>query len=74
MGLSSLFVLPVLLAVLVYLLRGLKRPNLPLPPGPRKLPLIGNLLDVPSQDPWIAFSRMAKEASAYIFYDKVWAV
>ncbi|CAK5267283.1 unnamed protein product [Mycena citricolor] len=32
------------------------RPSLP--PGPPCLPLIGNLLDIPAKEPWLAFSAM----------------
>lgn len=64
---GSLLILAVFVAALVYFLRAQKHP--PFPPGPRKLPLIGNLLDVPLQDQWVTFSRMAKEASTYIMFE-----
>ncbi|PFH50869.1 hypothetical protein AMATHDRAFT_60362 [Amanita thiersii Skay4041] len=46
----------------VLLLRRLmnRRPVYPLPPGPRKLPLIGNLLDMPSEQEWLKFGEWAR--------------
>jgi len=33
------------------------RNGLPLPPGPKGYPLIGNLLDVPIDQPWLVYDK-----------------
>jgi len=49
----------VVLGFLVFTRR--KKSVLPLPPGPPKLPIIGNLLNLPSQSEWMDFQRWGKE-------------
>ncbi|EGO01616.1 hypothetical protein SERLA73DRAFT_166166 [Serpula lacrymans var. lacrymans S7.3] len=36
-------------------------PSLPLPPGPNRMPLLGNLLDMPSDKPWLTFADWGKK-------------
>lgn len=49
------------LAVFFIFRRTRHKSLLPLPPGPRKLPIIGNMLDWPSGSPWLTFSQWHNE-------------
>ncbi|KAE9397655.1 cytochrome P450 [Gymnopus androsaceus JB14] len=45
--------------------------KLPLPPGPKKLPLLGNILDMPSSFQWIKFSQWAEKFDSDILHLEV---
>ena len=59
-----------LLCICIVLLRSLtsrRSRSLPLPPGPKRLPILGNALDIPLSKQWLAFQRWAEEYGMYLF-------
>jgi hypothetical protein len=49
-----------LLYLLVFFRDYRRRGGLPYPPGPRSWPIIGNILSIPKDAPWIAYADMSK--------------
>ncbi|KDQ54080.1 hypothetical protein JAAARDRAFT_410464 [Jaapia argillacea MUCL 33604] len=47
----------------IFLLRQLfaRKQHTPLPPGPKGLPLVGNVLDMPKKQPWITFNKWGEQ-------------
>ena len=44
-----------------------QRGGLRYPPGPRPLPVIGNLLDIPKESSWLAYAKFAKRYGGIFF-------
>jgi hypothetical protein len=51
------FLVAAFLAVRVYQ----RRRRLPYPPGPRRLPLVGNLFDIPKEFSWLSYAELSKK-------------
>ncbi|KAK0469620.1 cytochrome P450 [Desarmillaria tabescens] len=67
----SLLIAFLVCVLLVYLLSrlSLKHARLPLPPGPKGLPFIGNLWDVPAEYPWLTYARWAATYGDIFYLD-----
>ncbi|KAH7903971.1 hypothetical protein BJ138DRAFT_1167317, partial [Hygrophoropsis aurantiaca] len=46
--------------------RFLAKPSAPVPPGPSGWPIIGNVLDMPTEDPWLSYSKWAKQHGEHL--------
>ncbi|KAH9889804.1 CyP450 monooxygenase [Cubamyces lactineus] len=57
----------VLLVLQLLPLRTLRKGSLPLPPGPRGLPLIGNMLDMPRYKPWIGLRDLTTTYGSLVY-------
>ncbi|KAI0777247.1 CyP450 monooxygenase [Trametes elegans] len=49
--------------------RVIRKPSLPLPPGPRRLPIIGNALDIPTQNAGARFRELNKTHGDLVYLD-----
>ncbi|TFK85641.1 CyP450 monooxygenase [Polyporus arcularius HHB13444] len=69
---STIWLLPLITVVAFLFLRRLqRRSSLPLPPGPRRLPILGNALDVPTKDIPGAFRAMSEKYGDVVYLDVV---
>ena len=43
-----------------------RRRRLPYPPGPRRFPIVGNLLSMPSQEEWKIYKKWSEDCDQYM--------
>jgi hypothetical protein len=70
-SLVDLLVLVFSLAVFLAIRDYRRRRGLPYPPGPRPIPLIGNLFDIPKDFSWLEYTQMSKKYGTDFFLLKV---
>lgn len=55
--------------VLLYILVSRRNSSkLPLPPGPRKLPLVGNVFDIPPAFEWEAYQKWSEKYGIFLYF------
>jgi len=47
-----------------------RRGGLPYPPGPRPLPIVGNILDIPKDFSWLAYTQFSKKYGTSLCFSK----
>ncbi|KAH9963101.1 cytochrome P450 [Lactifluus volemus] len=65
---SHLFITSLVSSIVYVLLRRKRRSSFPFPPGPKHLPFIGNLLNVPFKYQWLAYEKWGKETGSDIVH------
>ncbi|KAH9056869.1 cytochrome P450 [Lactarius vividus] len=53
---------------LVLLVMRVGKDRLPYPPGPKRLPIIGNLFNIPSQEAWVTYRKWSEEFASDIIH------
>ncbi|KAL4259703.1 cytochrome P450 family protein [Pleurotus pulmonarius] len=65
----ALLVFASLLPLTAYYWR--RKPKLPLPPGPKRYPIVGNFFNLPSKQQWIKFLQWSKEYNSDIIHFRI---
>jgi hypothetical protein len=53
---------------LAFLVMRTGKRRLPYPPGPRRLPVVGNLFSMPSREEWVTYMKWSKECGSDVIH------
>jgi hypothetical protein len=62
----QLFIASLLSTIVYRLLQRRQRQPLPFPPGPKGLPLIGNLRDLPPEYQWLKYEKLGQDIGTHL--------
>ena len=61
---STVLLLSALFVLLSYIFSRARKSRGPYPPGPPPVPVIGNILDIPTQKPWVKYLELSKQLNS----------
>lgn len=60
-----------LLFLIAYIVGIYRKPKKTLPPGPSGIPILGNLLDIPTRNAWLRYQELGRQYGTLLSSDRI---